>query len=131
MVVIEELEDNTYKINITNTNNYDLKDYQIKIPTDNINILDKNVSLKLYSGELVAWVKVPQLYTNQDLDLYIYYGNKSFEFFIFSPVDSSDLDFTSPPSLSCSLFVQFEIGSSTCTDKPKSIILDTLPLHVL
>ena len=33
-------------------------------------------------------------------------------------------------ALSCSLFVQFEIGSSTCRDKPKSIILDTLPLHV-
>jgi hypothetical protein len=72
---ISNLNNDLYKINITNITNTNLVDYNIQIPGESLNIDSNEERLKLYSGKLTAWVKIPKLLSNEDQFIYMYYGN--------------------------------------------------------
>ena len=77
IIILNKINNNLYKINIINTTDYDLEDYQIKIPGDNLNINSKTQSLKLLDSELITWVKIDELSSTLDTDIYMYYGNNN------------------------------------------------------
>ncbi|HOW29311.1 MAG TPA: DUF2341 domain-containing protein [archaeon] len=78
-----------YTITIENTTSDDLNNYQVKIPTTTIPITSKSESLKIEytttptpnsttnttNTRVIAWVKIPNLSSTQDTNIYMYFGS--------------------------------------------------------
>ena len=72
-----------YLVSITNNINETLTDYQVRIPGQDLEIFSKDRSLEitdqgnsLYNNSLIMWVKVPVIKSDQDTEIYMYYGNQ-------------------------------------------------------
>jgi hypothetical protein len=77
IIIVNEIDSNLYKIDIINNSNENLEDYQIEIPNNIINVNSDTESLKITDSEFIGWVKIPELSSSEDTDIYIYYGNNN------------------------------------------------------